>query len=241
MFRNSYFNLICSILFLVLTINCHKLLAAENEQGTILNNFWNGHFKSTIKDGWDLEGISILGTGALAGYISHKYYDQKVKNHFNKKRRLGETLTDFGNSLGTRYINIIIAAGQMYWDTSNGFSHMESLLYTTILVYPIKMLVHRTRPNGENEDSFPSGHTSGAFASSGSLSYAYGWKAAIPAYTLTSITLLARLEDNKHWLSDVLVATSIGIFCARASGIHHGYLSPIVLKEGGGVAYNYAF
>jgi membrane-associated phospholipid phosphatase len=101
--------------------------------------------------------------------------------------------------------------------------------------------IRRTRPNSENERSFPSGHTATAFASSGSLSYAYGAKAAIPAYTLTSLTMLARMQDNKHWLSDVIVASSIGIFWARSSGIHHHYLSPIILKEGGGVEFTKNF
>jgi len=200
----------------------------------------DSHLKPTFRGGWDPGGLMILGSGAVLGLVAHQY-DDKVKLWFNKKNRMGSALTDFGNSFGTRYVNILAAGIQMIWDRSNGLSHLEGLLGTNLMVFTMKKSINRTRPNGENEDSFPSGHTSTAFASSGSLSYAYGWKAAIPAYALTSLTLIARLEDNKHWLSDLVVASSIGIFWARSSGIHHHYLTPLIFKEGGGVQFSAPF
>lgn len=199
-----------------------------------MSQIYEGHLKPSFVDGIDVTGGLILLTGAAASLAATEY-DQKVKRFFNKKPRLGTNLTSFGNSFGTRYLNIMIAGVQMIWDPSNGMAHLEALLGTNVMVFMMKKSIHRTRPNGANEDSFPSGHTSSAFSSSGSLSYAYGWKAAIPAYTLTTLTILARLEDNKHWLSDLLMATSIGIYWARSAGFHHGYLTPIILKEGGGV------
>lgn len=198
------------------------------------------HLKPTFTNGWDTGGMMILGTGTVLGIVAHQY-DDKVKRWFNKESRLSSGLTDFGNSFGTRYLNIAAAGVQMIWDRSNGLAHLEGLLGTNLMVFSMKKSIHRTRPNGENEDSFPSGHTSTAFASSGSLSYAYGWKAAIPAYTLTTLTILARLEDNKHWLSDLVVASSIGVFWARSSGIHHQYLTPIIFKEGGGIQFSSPF
>lgn len=200
----------------------------------------DSHLKPAFRDGWDTGGLMILGSGAVLGLVAHQY-DQKVKLWFNKKNRMGSALTDFGNSFGTRYVNILAAGIQMIWDRSNGLSHLEGLLGTNLMVFTMKKSIHRTRPNGENEDSFPSGHTSTAFASSGSLSYAYGWKAAIPAYALTTLTLVARMEDNKHWLSDLVVASSIGIFWARSSGIHHHYLTPLIFNKGGGVQFSAPF
>lgn len=208
----------------------------KNEKLTV-KNYYSGHIKPTFKDGWDRTGFGILATGAILGVVARQY-DAKVKNHFNREERLGKTLTDFGNSFGTRYVNIMIAGIQMIWDPSNGLAHIEGLLGTTVMVLAMKNTIHRTRPDGSSEDSFPSGHTSAAFSSSGSLSYAYGMKAAIPAYLITSFTFLARLEDNRHWLSDLVVATSIGIFWGRASGVHHHYLSPILFEDGGGIRFS---
>lgn len=213
------------------------LKVSDPKEKLSVKNYISGHIRPTFVDGWDMTGLSILASGAVLGVIAHQY-DDKVKSYFNRQERLGSALTDFGNSFGTRYVNIMIAGIQMLWDPSNGLAHIEGLLGTTVMVVAMKNGIHRTRPNGDGEDSFPSGHTSAAFSSSGSLSYAYGMRAAIPAYLLTSLTFLARLEDNKHWFSDLVVATSIGIFWGRASGIHHHYLSPIILKEGGGIHFS---
>lgn len=198
------------------------------------------HLIPTMTNGFDLAGLGILGAGAALGLFSHRY-DRKVQQFFNEKPRLGSKLASFGNSFGTRYINVAIAGIQMIWDPSNGLAHLEGLLGTTLMITALKQSINRTRPNGENENSFPSGHTSTSFTSSGSLSYAYGTKVSILAYSLSLLTFLARLEDNKHWLSDLVVATSIGIFWGRASGIHHNYLSPIILKKGGGVRFALSF
>lgn len=213
---------------------------APNTNSSSFSKYYSSHLKPTFTDGFDQTGFIILGLGGVLGIVAHQY-DKKMAKFFTEKERLGPTLTDFGNSFGTRYLNVVVAGTQMIWDRSNGLAHLEALLGTTVMVTAIKKSVNRTRPNGENQDSFPSGHTSAAFASSASLAYAYGWKAAIPAYALTSLTFMARMEDNKHWFSDLVVATSIGIFWARASGIHHNYLSPIILKEGGGVEFSYNF
>ncbi|MCO4794005.1 MAG: phosphatase PAP2 family protein [Bacteriovoracaceae bacterium] len=204
------------------------------------SEYIEGHLKPTFKDGFDSNGYLILGTGAVLGLVAHQY-DHKVQRWFNSKKRMSTGLTKFGNSFGTRYVNILVAGTQMIWDRSNGLAHLEGLLGTNLMITAMKKSIHRTRPNGENEDSFPSGHTSTAFASSGSLSYAYGWKAAIPAYALTTLTLVSRLEDNKHWLSDLVVATSVGIFWARSSGIHHHYLAPIIFEDGGGVKFSMTY
>lgn len=221
------------MLFLLFTILSSVCLATEE-----LQLFYKSHLKPGATDGFDQTGLVILSSGALAGIVAHRY-DEEVKDYFNEKRRVDKSLTEFGNSLGSRYLNVAIAGIQMIWDRSNGLAHLEALLGSTLQVAFMKNTIHRTRPNGENENSFPSGHTSGAFASAGSLSYAYGAKAAIPSYLFATTTMLARLQDNKHWLSDVVVATSIGVYWARSSGLHHGYLSPIILNDGGGFSYNF--
>jgi hypothetical protein len=215
-------------------------IGPEQKDKFTIKNYAKAHLKPTFVDGFDRTGWTILGTGAVLGLMA-KQYDEKVKDYFNEKRPMSRSLTDFGNSFGTRYLNVFIAGIQMIWDRSNGLAHIEGLIGTTVMAVSLKKAIHRTRPNGENEDSFPSGHTSAAFTSSGSLSYAYGLKAAIPAYSITALTFLARLQDNKHWLSDVVVATSIGVFWARASGIHHHYLTPIFFNDGGGVQFTLPF
>ena len=83
--------------------------------------------------------------------------------------------------------------------------------YTTLL----KEVVHRERPNGEDNLSFPSGHASNAFALAAVAERHYGWKAGVPAYTLASLVAVSRLQRNKHYLSDVMAGATLGYIVGR--------------------------
>lgn len=83
--------------------------------------------------------------------------------------------------------------------------------YTTLL----KEVVHRERPNGEDNLSFPSGHASNAFALAAVAERHYGWKAGLPAYTLAGLVAVSRLQRNKHYLSDVMAGATLGYLVGR--------------------------
>ena len=72
--------------------------------------------------------------------------------------------------------------------------------------------------NFDNEvQSFPSGHTTVAFALSTVLAEHFGtvWS-RIGFYGFASLTAYARVLNNQHWFSDVIVGALIGI----SGGIH---------------------
>ncbi|MBJ2174769.1 phosphatase PAP2 family protein [Aureibaculum sp. A20] len=79
------------------------------------------------------------------------------------------------------------------------------------LSFGLKAIVVKERPNLENTDSFPSGHTSITFQSASFLQRRYGWKYGIPAYLLASYTGFSRIHADKHDVYDVLVGAVIGI------------------------------
>jgi membrane-associated phospholipid phosphatase len=83
--------------------------------------------------------------------------------------------------------------------------------YTSILKYSVQ----RTRPDGSNSLSFPSGHTSSAFSLAAVANRHYGWKVGVPAYVLASGIGLSRIEKDKHYLSDVLAGATLGIIVGR--------------------------
>lgn len=85
----------------------------------------------------------------------------------------------------------------------------------------LKTTVRRTRPDGSDNQSFPSGHSSGAafFSTVASrnieaLSWSEGTKTAaqIGLGALTAATAWARVEANQHYPSDVLAGIAIGHF-----------------------------
>ena len=84
--------------------------------------------------------------------------------------------------------------------------------YTAVL----KRTVARERPDGEDDKSFPSGHSSNAFALATVAERHYGWKAGLPAYALASAVAVSRLQRNKHHLSDVVAGAAVGYLAGRA-------------------------
>jgi membrane-associated phospholipid phosphatase len=74
-----------------------------------------------------------------------------------------------------------------------------------------KAVIHAERPDQSDNNSFPSGHTSVAFASATTLYKRYGWEIGLPAYGLATLTGSARVGANKHYWRDVLVGAAIGI------------------------------
>ena len=44
----------------------------------------------------------------------------------------------------------------------------------------------------------------------------FGWKAAVPAYILAGFTGIARMEDRRHYLSDVFFGAAIGLTAGDA-------------------------
>jgi hypothetical protein len=80
--------------------------------------------------------------------------------------------------------------------------------------YAFKYTVNRTRPNGDPR-SFPSGHSSAAFATAMVIQDHYGWKLGVPFFAAASYTAASRLTVNKHWASDVVFGAVVGMACAR--------------------------
>ncbi len=71
-----------------------------------------------------------------------------------------------------------------------------------------------TRPNGVNDESFPSGHTSNAFVMATVLFHEFKDTKPVLAYSgflFSSATGVLRVLNNSHWVSDVLVGAGIGI------------------------------
>jgi len=81
----------------------------------------------------------------------------------------------------------------------------------------LKQAVQRERPNGANSLSFPSGHSSNAFAMAAVLQGHYGKKVAIPAYALAAVVGLSRLRLDQHWLSDVFAGATLGYITGKAT------------------------
>ena len=100
---------------------------------------------------------------------------------------------------------VIIGDGQGSWQFTKGFFVNQTL------TIGLKIIVEKQRPNMENYNAFPSGHTSTIFQSASFIQKRYGWKYGIPAYLLAGFTGYSRINAEKHDIYDVLAGAVIGI------------------------------
>jgi membrane-associated phospholipid phosphatase len=80
----------------------------------------------------------------------------------------------------------------------------------------LKAIVQRERPDHSNNQSFPSGHASNAFACASVIAHHYGDKLGIPSYVVATYIAGSRLASHKHFLSDVVAGAVFGYGVGRA-------------------------
>ncbi len=123
-----------------------------------------------------------------------------------------------------------------------GADLVQAQLVSGVITTGLKLITQRSRPDG-NDMSFPSGHTSSAFASASVLRRHFGWRVGIPAYAVASWVGASRVQERHHYLSDVLFGATIGIVSGRAVTVGHGgtrfALSPVALRGGGAVIFTH--
>jgi membrane-associated phospholipid phosphatase len=103
-----------------------------------------------------------------------------------------------------------------------GWQTVGGLAINTIVTQGLKYTIKRDRPYEqypflinpyqiESDKSFPSGHTSTAFAVATSLSLQYKkWYVVVPAYAWASSVGYSRLYLGEHYPTDVLAGATIG-------------------------------
>ena len=97
-----------------------------------------------------------------------------------------------------------------------GADLVRAQLVSQTVVQGVKFATHRTRPDGSDAQSFPSGHTASAFATATVLQRHLGWKAGVPAYAFAGYVGASRMSANKHHLTDVLMGAAVGIAAGRS-------------------------
>ena len=117
-----------------------------------------------------------------------------------------------------------------------GMDLIESLAISEMMVQTTKYATNRERPDGSSKNSFPSGHAADTFAFATALERHLGWKGAVPAYIFSSYVAISRLPANRHWLSDAVFGSAVGIIAGRTVTRHGRDFPIIVAAVPGGAA-----
>ncbi len=113
-----------------------------------------------------------------------------------------------------------LSLGALGVDTEHRFAERAivcgiSAVSLVAITRTMKTVINSPRPDGSDAKSFPSGHTATAFTGAEFVRMEYGWGWGICAYALATGVGVLRINNDKHWFSDVLAGAGIGIFCAH--------------------------
>lgn len=121
-----------------------------------------------------------------------------------------------------RYIPTVLNISLYFTGNNHQYSlYDKALIKATsiasmyILTQGMKHTIKRTRPDGSDNHSFPSGHVATAFLGAESLRISHGNLWGIAGYSVATTTAFLRMYNNRHWFSDVATAAGIGILSAR--------------------------
>jgi hypothetical protein len=183
---------------------------------------------------WDLRDWEVFG-GITAGIVTVGAFDKEIEKAI--RRAKSETFTDVLDhvqSLGNEYAIGVVGAfyltGEVFKDPNAKSTAMDAIsasgIASGVIINATKYIVGRARPTDNlgaynfqpfsGHDSFMSGHTTEAFVLASVISEHYNsiWVQAT-AYSLAGTVGYARLNNDRHWPSDVLTGAVVGTFVGK--------------------------
>lgn len=187
----------------------------------------------------------ILAAGLV--YLNKSSHIYRKRVSYDDARPFGD-YGFIGNYLGLGILNAIYIGGSYFYGKSQGSNesieasqHMaKASIYSLGLIYALKKAVKEKRPGYPDDyDSFPSGHSSGSFSFASVIAARHGWYWGGGAYALASFIAFSRINDDYHYLHDVIFGMTIG--ASYGWGTYYNYKSKsknhiTLLPERGGAS-----
>ncbi len=204
-------------------------------------------FRMSKNDALHFAAFLALNTGLVHGLDAEADEEFALEEH-QVYLKPADELADLGHlydRIGTGRViagltTTMLAGGIIFKDkkllNTTGLM-IESSIITGVITSLSKGFFGRSRPYTERGAqafnlfkfslareylSFPSGHSSSAFAMMTVIAKQYDqWWIKYPAYTLAVSVALQRMEDRQHWTSDVVVGGAIGYWVASTLVSRH--------------------
>ena len=128
-------------------------------------------------------------------------------------------------------------------DKKGQYQMYQSYGATMATTLALKYTVREKRPDSDNKDSFPSGHTASAFAGASFIHQHYGFKYTIVPYILATYTGYSRVHSNKHFTRDVVAGATIATLSSWyfVEPYKNLKISPTATSEFQGIKVSYKF
>ncbi len=220
---------------------CQRVCAQQDSSGCCDASVVWGDAKTAWNDGVDIfasplhfDGSQWIETGLILGgtvaisaldrtdrLVALRNQSQSAENVFTVGRDYGVGTYGLAFSGGLYAGGLIFRSGDV---RETGLMLLESISFAGIITNVVKTVVGRSRPFVEEgpfrfrgmqfkdeTTSFPSGHSTVAFAISSVLSRQIKntW-ASIGLYALATLTAVSRVYDDQHWTSDSFMGAAIG-------------------------------
>ena len=182
---------------------------------------------------------SDWATASLVAGVTGVFFmvDDEIKSEFQDNRSsttndMSDLFEPFGN--GTYSFPALVGLylygrfGENEKMERTALLAAESFLVTGLFTTVLKVSIGRHRPSKGNNSStydgpntsnksFPSGHTSTAFAIATVVANEYEEVPLVApiSYGIATLTGLSRINDNQHWASDVFFGAALGYFTSK--------------------------
>jgi membrane-associated phospholipid phosphatase len=219
---------------------------------------------------WNLQDwlTASLVVGVTGGLM---FVDDDIRDNMQSSRstfsdnlaKVGEALGNGGYavpSLGALYLTGHLMKNEKAKRAA--LLSFESFVISGVFTLALKHTTGRARPTSKNSSdnwegpnfdggvSFSSGHTATAFSIATIIANEYDNHAIVPplAYGLATLTAWSRINDNKHWASDVVFGAAMGYFTSKALLKYHKgpgaarlAIMPMIGSDVKGVTAHYQF
>jgi membrane-associated phospholipid phosphatase len=178
-------------------------------------------FPNDLRRFFSADTFRVVGIGGVIALAASRADSQTVleaREHLQPGERFtagnigGGFLVQTGAALATLAVGRAAGNSRLAYV---GADLVRAQLVSQTFVQAIKFSTGRTRPDGSNTQSFPSGHTASAAATAAVLQRHFGWKVGAPAYAFAGYVAASRMSADKHHLSDVLMGAAIGVAAGR--------------------------
>ena len=216
------------------------------------------------KADWITASIVAGVTGVF--FVLDDDINEEVKNSRSSTTdSISDVFEPFGNAAFTLPAMMGFYIYGNFWENEKAertaLLAVESFLVTSLFTGALKVVMGRTRPfDGVSADefkgpttsnnAFPSGHTSSVFAIATVVANEYEHIPLIAplSYGIATMTGYSRLNDNKHWASDIIFGAALGYFTSKTIlKLHsnkkgrHFTIYPRVDRRGGGLILSTRF